>query len=185
LHDEEDNASEAAEADLENAFLRKESAGSELAVAEYLKLQGYVSVSDFRVARDEDETGQRNMIKNQSADIIGYSAYDPVEGCYEYNENECYVADSPESLQKFLAGAIFPVEDYRVDEVKISDFVRDYGCSCGSYALEPEALQRFERIAGEHRFDYDVEEYEDYFDDIEPRIFIVNFKHKQNSEDEI
>jgi len=184
-YDKEDDASEKAEADLENAFLRKESTGSDFAVAEYLKSHGYSIVSDFRVARDEGETGRQNMIKNQSADIIGYSAYDPVEGCYEYNENECYVADSPESLQKFLASAPFPIENYRIDEVTISDFVRDYGCSYGSYALEPEALERFERLAGEHRFDYDVEEYEDYFDDIEPKIFIVNFKQRQNSGDEI
>ncbi len=175
-HCEEDDASEAAKEDLANAFLRKEQVGSDLAVAEYLKSQGYVSVSDFKIVQSDGETGRRNQSKPLSDDIIGYSAYDPVEECYEYNENECYVADSPESLQKFLAGAMFSAEDYRIEPVKISDFLRDYGCSCGSYALEPEALKRFERMATSNGFEYDVEPYDDYGLAVEPKIFIVNFR---------
>ena len=183
-HSEEDDASEIAEADLANAFLRKEQIGSELAVAEYLKSQDYVKVSDFRIVRSGGETGWRNLNKPLSDDLIGYSAYDPIEECYEYNENECYVADSPESLQRFLAGAMFSAEDYRIEPVRISDFLRDYGCSCGSYALEPEALKRFERTATSNGFEYDVEPYEDYGVAVEPKIFIVNFSDWQRSENE-
>ena len=62
-HSEENDAAEIAEADLANAFLRKEQIGSELAVAEYLKSQDYVKVSDFRVVRNGSETGWRNMNK--------------------------------------------------------------------------------------------------------------------------
>ena len=184
-HSEEDDAAEIAEADLANAFLRKEQIGSELAVAEYLKSQDYVKVSDFRIVRSGDETGWRNLNKPLSDDLIGYSAYDPIEECYEYNENECYVADSPESLQRFLAGAMFSAEDYRIEPVRISDFLRDYGCSCGSYALEPEALKRFERTATSNGFEYDVEPYEDFGVAVEPKIFILNFSDWQRSEDEI
>lgn len=120
-----------------------------------------------------------------SDSLIGYSAFDPLEECYEYNENECYVADSPESLKKFLASAMLPVKDYRIDAVKISDFLKDYGCSCGSYALEPEALKRFERAAKANGLDFEVEEYEDYFINVEPKIITVNFSNWQSSEDEI
>jgi len=31
--------------------------------------------------------------------IIGYSAFRLFDECYEYNENACYIADSPESLK--------------------------------------------------------------------------------------
>ena len=184
-HSEEDDAAEEAEADLVNAFLRKEQIGSDLAVAEYLKSQGYVKVSDFKIVRTRGETGWRHQNKPLSDDLIGYSAFDPEEECYEYNENECYVADSPESLKKFLANAMLPVGDYRIDEVRISDFLKDYGCSCGSYAFEPEALKRFERIAASNDFEYKVEPYEDYGLSVEPKIFIVNFSDWQLSEDEL
>jgi hypothetical protein len=184
-HSKENDAAEIAEADLANAFLRKEQTGSDLAVAEYLKSQDYVKVSDFRIVQSGGEMGWRNLNKPLSDDLIGYSAFDPGEDCYEYNENECYVADSPESLKKFLANAMLPVGDYRIDEVRISDFLKDYGCSCGSYALEPEALKRFEQTAASHGFEYEVEPYEDYGGPVEPKIFIVNFSGWQRSEDEM
>ena len=116
------------------------------------------------------------MNKPVSDDIIGYSAYDPFEECYEYNENECYVADSPESLEKFIVNAMLRVKDYRIDAVRISDFLKDYGCSCGNYAMEPKALARFEQTAKENGIEYEVEEYEDYFANMEPKIFIVSFR---------
>jgi hypothetical protein len=79
----------------------------------------------------------------------------------------------------------YQVGDYRIDEVRISDFLKDYGCSCGSYALEPEALKRFEQTAASHGFEYEVEPYEDYGGPVEPKIFIVNFSGWQRSEDEM
>jgi hypothetical protein len=184
-HIEENDAAEIAEADLANAFLRKDQVGLDMAVAEYLKSQDYVKVSDFRIVRSGGETGWRNLNRPLSDDLIGYSAFDPDEECYEYNENECYVADSPESLRKFLANAMLPVSDYRIDAVKISDFLKDYGCSCGSYALEPEALKRFERAATSNGFEYEVEPYEDYGLDVDPKIFIVSFSDWHRPEDEI
>jgi hypothetical protein len=40
-----------AEKDLEAAFLQKEQSGSDYAVGEYLRDRGYVSVTDFKIAR--------------------------------------------------------------------------------------------------------------------------------------
>lgn len=183
-HSLEDAAAEAAEADLANAFLRKEQIGSDLAVAEYLVSHDYVKVSDFRIVRSRGETGWRKQNIPLADGLIGYSAFDPDVECYEYNENECYFADSLESLKNFLANAMLPVDDYRIDEVRISDFLKDYSCSCGSYALEPEALQRFERTAASNDFEYKVEPYEDYGLYVEPKLIIVNFSDWQRSEDE-
>jgi len=44
---------------------------------------------------------------------IGYSAYYPVREEFEYNENHCYVAQSPESLREFMDGSVAPGERYR------------------------------------------------------------------------
>ncbi len=40
---------------------------------------------------------------------IGYSALELFNECYEYNENACYIADSPESLNNFLENAGFNI----------------------------------------------------------------------------
>ena len=52
LHEDEDAASVKAARDLEVAFQKRERAGSDLAVAKYLRGQGYVSVNDFRVVQE-------------------------------------------------------------------------------------------------------------------------------------
>ena len=107
--------------------------------------------------------------------LVGYSAFELFEECYEYNEDECFVADSPESLRNFLHNAMLPVNEYRIDPVNFSDFLKDYGCSCGRYALEPKALERFEQVAKNHGIKYDVEKYDDGMLDIGPKLFIVSF----------
>jgi len=38
--------------DLDNALIHKNKAGSDIAVAEYLKKQGYLSVEDFNIVKD-------------------------------------------------------------------------------------------------------------------------------------
>ena len=92
--------------------------------------------------------------------IIGYSAFRLFDECYEYNENACYIADSPESLKEFLEGAIFAVHDYRIDAVKVSDIIDDYGFSLGEFAMEPEALKRFKQTAD---LTYSVKPFDDHF----------------------
>ena len=51
VFDEEDAVAMATK-DLNNAFIQKNSAGSDISVAEYLKNQGYLSVEDFNVVKD-------------------------------------------------------------------------------------------------------------------------------------
>ncbi|MGB0385987.1 MAG: hypothetical protein ACPGWR_14295 [Ardenticatenaceae bacterium] len=41
-----------AEKDLKAAFLEKERAGSDQAIGEYLSAQGYLSVTDFKIAEE-------------------------------------------------------------------------------------------------------------------------------------
>ncbi len=48
-YNNEDKAVAEAEKDLQNAFRRKEQTGSDFAVAEYLKKQGYVSITGFKI----------------------------------------------------------------------------------------------------------------------------------------
>jgi len=110
-----------------------------------------------------------------SETIIGYSAFRLFDECYEYNENACYIADSPESLKEFLERAMFAVEDYRTDAVKISDIIDDYGCSLGEFAMEPEALKRFKKTTD---LTYSVEPYDHYFNKGEPDLFVVNLDKK-------
>jgi hypothetical protein len=52
MHPQEDTATSEAEKDLQMAFQRKEESGSDYAVAEYLRAQGYVSVTGFQVVND-------------------------------------------------------------------------------------------------------------------------------------
>lgn len=116
------------------------------------------------------------MDKNDNP-IIGYSAFILFDECYEYNENACYIADSEESLKEFLKDASFNINDYRFDAIKLSDILDDYGCSCGEYAMEPEALKRFKELSN---VTYTVEPYDDPFNSGEPDLFIVNIDQKRN-----
>jgi len=94
-------------------------------------------------------------------EAIGYSAYNIFEDVYEYNEDECFIADSIESLRDFLKGAGFSVEDFRAMKVHISDILDDYGASGGNYCMEPEALKRFEQEARITGTTYSQEEYDE------------------------
>lgn len=107
--------------------------------------------------------------------IIGYSAFELWEQCYEYSENACYIADSQESLKKFLEGAMFDIKGYRIDAVRLADILNDYGCSCGEYAMEPEALKKFEKLS---KVMYHVKLYDTATDNSKPDLFIVNVEKK-------
>lgn len=101
--------------------------------------------------------------------IIGYSAFRTWDECYEYNENACFIADTPKSLEKFIEGAGFSMGDYRIDPVKLSDITVDYGCSSGEYAMELEALKRFEGTVDQP---YSKEPFDDPFIS-EPDLYVV------------
>jgi hypothetical protein len=112
---------------------------------------------------------------------IGYSALELLNECYEYNENACYIADSPESLNNFLENAGFNINDYRIDTITLNDILDDFGCSAGEYAMEPEALKRFEQISG---VPYTVKPFDNSFDASAPELFVVRVKQRINKKAE-
>ncbi|MDH3674948.1 MAG: hypothetical protein OES12_05590 [Anaerolineae bacterium] len=89
--------------------------------------------------------------------MIGYSALDKWEDAYVYNENACVITDDAQSMKNFLTEAWFAVADHRIDAVKVSDLLKDYGCSSGEYLLEPQALARFVQVARQAGVEYDLE----------------------------
>ena len=109
--------------------------------------------------------------------IIGHSAFILYDECYEYIENACYIADSPESLKKFLKDATFNINDYRLDTIRLSDIIDDYGCSCGEFAMEQKALKRFEQVPN---IKYTVKPFDDPFPYGEPDLFVINIDNKTN-----
>ena len=114
------------------------------------------------------------------SETIGYSAFRPFDECYEYNENACYIADTPELLRAFLANAPFSVNDYETVEITLSDILDDFGCSGGEYALEPEALSRFEKAAESSGISFEVTPYEDFLGQ-PPDLFIVHIGSSKQS----
>ena len=70
---------------------------------------------------------------------------------------------------------MFAVKDYRIDAVKVSDIIDDYGFSLGEFAMEPEALKRFKQTAD---LTYSVKPYDDHFNKGEPDLFVVNLGKK-------
>ena len=114
--------------------------------------------------------------------VIGYSALEQFEECYEYDDSACRVSDSLESLKHYLEEALLPLKNYRLEAVNFSDFLRDFGYSRGEYALEPQALARFEQAAKAHGLQYKVEEYKPdtiLKFELDPKIFIVRFRDWQ------
>jgi hypothetical protein len=101
--------------------------------------------------------------------VIGYSGFDTFEECYSYFENSCFIADTAESADQFMRNSYFSEGEYRIEPVAIQKIMNDYGCSCGDYAMEKKAFDRFIEIAkaSDIGFDSHVEEYED-------QLIIVN-----------
>ena len=91
--------------------------------------------------------------------VIGYSVFDLGQECYEYNENACFIASTPERAQQFLSVACMIPEDGRVQDVSWDDLLKDYGCSCGEYAMEADAFARFRTLAEEHSVSFEAERY--------------------------
>ncbi len=112
-------------------------------------------------------------VEKWAAITIGYSAFRLFDECYEYNENACYIADTPESLRAFLIDAAFSVNDYETVSVILSDMVNDFGCSNWEYALEPGALARFEKVAETSGIGFTVNPDQNSMG-MKPEIFIVH-----------
>ena len=87
------------------------------------------------------------MTYNESSTVIGFSGFDLFEECYEYNENACYIADSPEAAEAFMENSVMGTGEFRIDAVTIADIMRDYAASDGEFAMESAAFRRFSAIA--------------------------------------
>ena len=90
--------------------------------------------------------------------IIGYSGFDSSEECYEYFENSCYIADTPRSADNLMRNSFSCVGPYRIDPVTIEQIMDDFGASCGDYAMEKEAFDRFKVVAEKENIRFRVNE---------------------------
>lgn len=99
--------------------------------------------------------------KNEKDLVIGYSGFKLFEESYEYNEDSCYIANSPKSLREFMDGSFLGGGEYRIEAVKLNHLREDFGCSCGNYALESQAFRRFEKLAKINGVSYEVQSEED------------------------
>ncbi len=104
------------------------------------------------------------MSSRPSEIIIGYSAYDKYEQCYEYVENSCFIADNPGTLRKFTENCWQPAENCEKKEVRLSDILADFGVSGRRYAMEPAASERFGKAAGNRGIRYESEPYKGFSD---------------------
>ena len=93
--------------------------------------------------------------------IIGYSGLDLFEGCYGYNENACYIADTEVSAHDFMKYASFNGK-YRIESVTLARIMNDFGCSSGEFAMEKNALARFRVAAKEAGIEFKSCDLEDY-----------------------
>ena len=100
------------------------------------------------------------MNLKQAEAQIGYSIFETYEGCYQYNEDACFIADTRETAELFMHSAGGRAEECRIDAITFGDIMEDYGGSCGEYAMESGALTRFKRVAELNRTRFRVEPYD-------------------------
>ena len=100
------------------------------------------------------------MSDTGNSSVIGYSVFDTSAGCYEYNENACYIAATLDTAQHFLEVACMVPSDARVEAVSWDDLLRDFGSSCGEYAMEAKAFARFRSLADDHGVAFEAEAYD-------------------------
>ena len=92
--------------------------------------------------------------------LVGYSVFGTGQECYEYNEDACFIASTPDSAQQFLNVACMIPQDGRVHPVCWEDVLRDYGVSGGEYAMEADAFARFRTLAEEHKVPFESKAYD-------------------------
>jgi len=112
------------------------------------------------------------MIAGSEATRIGYSVFNTSQECYEYCENACYIAANPQTAKRFLDASFFP-GDCEIHAVSWDDLLKDYGCSCGDYAMEADAFARFKSLAQQHGVTFEAEVF--YGDD---SIMVVEIDHR-------
>ena len=92
--------------------------------------------------------------------FVGYSIFETSEECWQYNENACFIAGSPESAAVFVGNGWVPASECRIETVSLSDMQRDFGDSGGEYAIEREAFLRFQRLAELNDVRFEAEPYD-------------------------
>ena len=107
-------------------------------------------------------------------EFIGYAAFDYFEDAYFYNENACYIADSQASLKELIENSNAMLGEYRIDSISFDDLLRDFGVSCGEFALKGEALKRFEAIGKKSKLKYSKEVYDDW----KSGLYVVKIEYK-------
>jgi hypothetical protein len=103
--------------------------------------------------------------------IIGYSGFDSSEECYEYFENSCYIADTPQSAKNLMRNSYSCLGKYRIDPITIVQIMDDFGASCGDYAMEKQAFDRFKAVADKENIRFSVNE-----EDCDVPLMIVEVK---------
>ncbi len=112
------------------------------------------------------------MTAESEATWIGYSVFDTSQECYEYCENACYIAANTQSAKRFLDTSFVP-GDCEIHSVSWDDLLKDYGCSGGEYAMEPDVFARFKSLAQQHGVTFEAEAF--YGDD---SIMVVEIDHQ-------
>ncbi len=111
-------------------------------------------------------------------EIIGYSAYNTHLEAFEYNENECFIADSIESLKAFIDWAGFRRDEYKLGPVWMVDIIDDFGVSNGRFCMEPEAFARFEKAARllgvVYQIENDMEDFMNVEVDLSCKTYLFN-----------
>ncbi len=80
-------------------------------------------------------------------ETIGYSAFWPSYGTFEYYEDACYIADTPESLRAFKEELCDSSEgEYETVAVSVSDVLEDFAFSNGWYAFERGTFEKFVKV---------------------------------------
>jgi hypothetical protein len=87
--------------------------------------------------------------------VIGYGLFLPDEGCYEYNENECFIFSSIYSAENLILKLYGKGKPYRIVPIYIKTILRDFGFSNMNYAIEPRAMAVFKRIAEKNGIYYE------------------------------
>lgn len=100
---------------------------------------------------------------------IGYSIFETLEECYQYNENECFIAETRRAAQCFLQAGFTAPEYCRIDAINFGDIMQDYGASSGRYAMERKAFSRFKGVAEVNGTRFSVEPYDE-----DPSLLVVD-----------
>ena len=102
---------------------------------------------------------------DEDLELVGYAILDRFEECFEYVENECYIASTKDEAENYVRQFLGSLKDYEVQKVTFTDLQNDFGCSSLTYAMAPAAFNRFKAIA-ENRNVAFITERRNMFDEI-------------------